>query len=460
MDPDIAPLARRLAEENNVDWRRLAGSGTDGRIVERDVLDYLARVMAGEEDTDPTPEPLPDGMQAWPDQPQEGGGADAAPAGGAPPPADAVSAGAPEDEELLLAGDDLEDDVPAGRAEAPDDQLLLGDDAASASRVRHEGEEVPDLFDGADTGSDASRAPASGSPDLFLDEDDAASAEAGSADEDAFDFGGLPGAGMRSVPEPGEAPPPEEPDTAPEASAADMPPEAVGSAPAETDVPAPPPGATPADEEPWTRDAMDAARPGTAGVGAAEPPVPDALAPDQAAARDATPPLPLARTRTVLRRHVDVGSAFEVRRSVALEAGRDDLPFAALLLTAARRAAGRLDVTRPAVAVAGSGGRIGLVAPDASGLAELASAIDAAAQDPSDDPEVDLVIVDLSDTGVDEAVLDADAAQLVLGRVLTDREDGSRRATLSLVAEVPLERGTAFLTRVADLLEQPLRLLA
>ncbi|MFN2321952.1 MAG: E3 binding domain-containing protein [Trueperaceae bacterium] len=66
-EPDIAPLARRLAEENNVDWRRLEGSGDGGRIVERDVLTFLAKVMAGEEDLDPTPEPVPEGMQAWPD---------------------------------------------------------------------------------------------------------------------------------------------------------------------------------------------------------------------------------------------------------------------------------------------------------------------------------------------------------------------------------------------------------
>ena len=65
-EPDIAPLARRLAEENNVDWRRLSGTGEDGRVVERDVLGYLARVMAGEEAIDPTPEPVPDGMEAWP----------------------------------------------------------------------------------------------------------------------------------------------------------------------------------------------------------------------------------------------------------------------------------------------------------------------------------------------------------------------------------------------------------
>ena len=44
-EPGITPLAQRLAEENNVDWRSLAGSGDDGTIVERDVLEYLARVM-------------------------------------------------------------------------------------------------------------------------------------------------------------------------------------------------------------------------------------------------------------------------------------------------------------------------------------------------------------------------------------------------------------------------------
>ena len=66
-EPGITPLAKRLAEENNVDWRSLPPSGSDGRIVERDVLSYLARVMAGDEALDPTPEPVPEGMEAWPD---------------------------------------------------------------------------------------------------------------------------------------------------------------------------------------------------------------------------------------------------------------------------------------------------------------------------------------------------------------------------------------------------------
>jgi hypothetical protein len=64
-DSDISPLAKRLAEENNVDWRGLRGSGESGKVVEQDVIDYLARVMSGEEGMDPTPEPLPEGMKSW-----------------------------------------------------------------------------------------------------------------------------------------------------------------------------------------------------------------------------------------------------------------------------------------------------------------------------------------------------------------------------------------------------------
>ena len=69
-DHAIAPTAQRLAEENNVDWRVLEGSGEGGSVVERDVLGYLARVMSGEEATNPTPEPLPEGLSAWPEEPE------------------------------------------------------------------------------------------------------------------------------------------------------------------------------------------------------------------------------------------------------------------------------------------------------------------------------------------------------------------------------------------------------
>ena len=71
-EPDISTLARRLAEQNNVDWRALHGSGPAGKVVERDVLDYLAKVMAGEEAVNPTAEPVPEGMEAWPEQDMQG----------------------------------------------------------------------------------------------------------------------------------------------------------------------------------------------------------------------------------------------------------------------------------------------------------------------------------------------------------------------------------------------------
>jgi len=58
-DPQITPLARRLAEENGINWRSLTGTGPDGTIVERDILAYLAKVMAGEITLPPAPDPAP-----------------------------------------------------------------------------------------------------------------------------------------------------------------------------------------------------------------------------------------------------------------------------------------------------------------------------------------------------------------------------------------------------------------
>ncbi len=58
-EPKITPLARRLAEENGIDWRGLKGTGPEGTIVERDILAYLAKLMAGEVDLPPAPPPSP-----------------------------------------------------------------------------------------------------------------------------------------------------------------------------------------------------------------------------------------------------------------------------------------------------------------------------------------------------------------------------------------------------------------
>lgn len=42
---NITPLARQLAEENGLDWRKITGSGPGGLILEGDVLEYLAHQL-------------------------------------------------------------------------------------------------------------------------------------------------------------------------------------------------------------------------------------------------------------------------------------------------------------------------------------------------------------------------------------------------------------------------------
>ncbi|HEU4741801.1 MAG TPA: E3 binding domain-containing protein [Meiothermus sp.] len=66
-EPKITPLARRLAEENGIDWRTLKGSGPEGTVVERDILSFLAKVMAGEIDLPPAPEEKSAPAEAIPD---------------------------------------------------------------------------------------------------------------------------------------------------------------------------------------------------------------------------------------------------------------------------------------------------------------------------------------------------------------------------------------------------------
>ena len=42
-DVSISPRAKKLANENKIDWTKVQPSGNDGqRIIERDVIDFLA----------------------------------------------------------------------------------------------------------------------------------------------------------------------------------------------------------------------------------------------------------------------------------------------------------------------------------------------------------------------------------------------------------------------------------
>lgn len=457
MDPDIAPLAQRLAEENNVEWRSLEGTGENGRIVERDVLDYLARVMAGEEAIDPTPEPLPEGMEAWVDdegRPIDAPGAiDADDDGAVELASDEAGAAGPDEEDLLLAGDDLL--VGADTAEAaPADEAVPGsidahgDDVPYAHDAAADATGAPDLF----ADSEPGRGRVDEVPDLF--ESDAASGEdAGRGG--AFDFGGLPGAAA-SAPsaeadeEDGEAVTFDEPTRAPfgepapaEATDAGVAGDArQETAPAEDDAIASGAAAAASEE----RDAGDAA------------PAPVAA---PAASPSAEGAWPLARVRTVVRRHVDLGGLLALQRAAALESGREQVSAAAVLLAAVRRAAERLELEAPGVALPGRGGGVLAVVPAGRGIAEIAAELAAAAESGrASDDAADLWVADLSGLGVDEAILDGDLPQLTLGRVLSDEEDGALHGTLTFAGDHDLAHAAAFLARVADLLEEPLRLLA
>lgn len=51
----ISPLAKILAEANGIDWRSIPGSGDGGSVVEQDILNYLSRIMSGDEEPPATP---------------------------------------------------------------------------------------------------------------------------------------------------------------------------------------------------------------------------------------------------------------------------------------------------------------------------------------------------------------------------------------------------------------------
>jgi pyruvate/2-oxoglutarate dehydrogenase complex dihydrolipoamide acyltransferase (E2) component len=121
VEPDISPLAKRLAEENNVNWRGLLGSGAGGKIVERDVLEYLAKVMAGEEDINPTAEPLPEGMDAWPED-------DVRSFYGGAMPSESAQTQSTADEELFIDTPSMDASVAGVAHQTADDSAAIGED--------------------------------------------------------------------------------------------------------------------------------------------------------------------------------------------------------------------------------------------------------------------------------------------------------------------------------------------
>ncbi|TVR87303.1 MAG: hypothetical protein EA416_14670 [Trueperaceae bacterium] len=514
--PNIAPLARRLAEENNVDWRRLRGSGDEGRVVERDVLEYLARVMAGDEAIDPTPEPVPEGMQAWPDADVRAGRAEAErdeveptstidddiflfDDGSSDGDGDREGAAEPDDDGLLwsdagsLGGevdldaraaapavevemDDLEedllvegDDEPEPRDDAPSDEsdgvgsVALG--APSGDRASDPG--LPDLFGpGPSQPTDGDEPPA-----LFAEDDDegygapsawASGPELGDETDDEPTWGANAEMGaVPSIDEPTAARDGVLSDRLPsdDADAADEPADVDDGVDDDVDDDVPADLAVSLDDAHVRSDEPD-----DVGLdvgladGASAPPVavPSPHAGQATIGRD----VPLLRHRHVWRRQVDLTALVAAQADLAVDLGRDDpVPIGAFLLRAGQKAlAARGGVVALASIDAGDvrRARVSEASDFASTVAELERTMAAGA---SDDGTVDLVVADLSELGIDDAVLQLDAPVLMLGRILIDTLSGGRRAYLTMSGEGADGSDAAqLLARVAELLESPVRI--
>ncbi len=481
---NISPLARRLAEENNVDWRHLQGSGPDGRVVERDVLDYLARVMAGEEDVDPTPEPLPEGMEAWPEE------AKTVP----------VAAAAADDEALLLVDEQDDQDgkgVPQQSAALTksalnelneNDEPDISEDVFLFAAEEDEQVEAPPLFDAESDDTAGAQLDFEGWGSAQRDKGDPDEAEALSdaeASDDAFSWDAA------------QAPDDEQAASAPvfadEPAAktlkSDGPRAAVPDV-ARADARAPDAEAFAfeglADEEDkapaargevledasdsgledasWDEAAADDVQAGEADAAQEAPLVPAIAAPLTDSAAESSS-LPLVSYGTLLRRYLDLSPLFEAQRAAgrALGDGTPVAPSAFLLRAAAKAlrevplAAGR-DVALAVVTNDGVGCRPVAEAAEVR-FSELVAQVEALLAEPPEGLEpAALVVADMSSFEIDEAVLNLGAPALILGRILYDSSEGRYRSTLTLAGELQPAQGAELLARVAELLDTPVQL--
>lgn len=586
-EPDISPLARRLAEQNNVEWRQLTGTGDGGKVVERDVLDYLARVMVGEEALDPTPEPLPEGMESWPDQDPNLGSREPAPFASAAQMGAAPEASDVDGDEWLLGGagtevgeapqeawlesseeEELPTDIflldeepeeaieplesleplqldpepaaplpPSEAAEAEGEALSYGDQHDFGDQREHLSDEPPvepvEPVSGADLGGpddldeslllagDLASAPPTEQP--TFEEAPQAEAFAGEASDALFEPPAEPSADQLDAPsevDAEEAPPlgreiddyteefttpleelGEEFSSGPwEAEASAPQADTQGSGidadlgmgdltdlwgdPTTGELETPDSHSPPAMLDAFDQDeleqseALDAlteaeplddlaeldgldAPPAAAETLTDSPsPQPDPavsgpdLTPSAAAAG-----LPLLSTGTVIRRHVHLNALTDARSAAALELGMDEpVGLAPFLLRAVAKAATESDFSRPQVTFAELGSELRLRRVDDAASRSFGSLVRELREGSLEEDEVGLVVVDLSDFDLDEVVLNVGAPTVTLGRLVQDAQ-GELVSTLSLTGEFPVKEGAALLTRVAELLTAPVRLL-
>ena len=170
--------------------------------------------------------------------------------------------------------------------------------------------------------------------------------------------------------------------------------------------------------------------------------------------------LPLMRSGTVLRRHVDLSALAEAQLAAGLELGHEEpLAFSPFLVRAVAKAAAELGTLQGQVALAELGEELWFRRIDDAAERSFASLVQELAVAGTEEDELGLAAVDLSGFDMDEVLLDLDVPAITLGRTLYDTQRGSHRSTLSLSGDLPLNEGARLLARVADLLEAPVRLL-
>ena len=504
-EPDIAPLARRLAEENNVDWRRLQGSGEGGRVVERDVLGFLARVMAGDEAVDPTPEPVPDGMEAWPEADVEAHAAGRGHANDAdsPPTLDdelflfedpaPVASGAASVEAAAVdafdAGDDAEPTTVVDAEEGEDDLWLVGDEPQVEPSTRPSGADAPAALEPveiepADDDLDASgivepehaaaepaaepaapampdpiepvEAPAAyGRDDVRLDElPDLTEADASDEGASVAAERGITPGGREAFELPelfgGEAGEHQSVDDAANDDEPLFEQDGV-THPAADDAPL---DVTGAPQAVWP--AASAAAP-AGGVAASEAAEPEPVAAAEVPPEGAVPGDPLAggvwaRYGQVWRRRIDDRT---LRRSVSDLASALDAPPSTVVALLLARAARRGGAATAAVEVWRwrRGGAERVTVDVDTPLREAVHRLETAHGTAEGDHAPSLVVADLSAVDLDEAVLHLDVPVLALGRSAGDG------AWLSLSGERVDPAMVGALAQVAQLLAAPVRLL-
>lgn len=494
MQPDISPLAKRLAEENNVDWQGLNGSGSDGRIVERDVLEYLARVMAGEEDLNPTPEPLPEGMEAWPEE-------DVATTvrRNAPSAAQAAPVGVADDfsiDEPVLDTDLAFEAVPSASSASGSyaaeldndisDDIFLFDDALDMKIGNYQAVdngigtvsddtpgEVEADFDFSDLDTETPKAispqtsGSSDTADFELDDLQAAEFDGTNSRKSPDSLTNMHDDEILEGLEVEQTKVPDHPDS--QTTLFDE------SAPSDADAEAELPlfigdgAATDAAEvQPSRAETSSSETPAHTGSAVGAPSATHesgaGLSSAAVSAPAPTANLQLVSYGLLLRRHIDLSSLMQAQAAVGQELGQaGPVAPSSLLLRAAAKALAKVSLSEQSevgLAVFGDQGVRVAAIKDVMNrpFREIAAEVAQPETGTEQNSAFGIIVADMSELDIDEAVLNAGAPVLTLGRILYDSSEGSHHSTLALSGEVTVDQGTKFLAAVADLLDSPIRL--